>query len=211
MAGRRLRQADPHRGAADIGFPQQRVERDQQIEVKRIQIHEVNIYHIRLSIGRMRGRGAMIGESQSMEMPHERRSQQETGATDLCRFSQPRRDDLCGSSRRRRELGRDRAIFLVADIQGTRGDPERPDGPFPLVLRRAAADGRVQFHRRGRLCRGRGQRRQRHQGRAALRQPVLHGVADRARQDQGDQGILQLDAGRARARTVSARKETAAG
>jgi hypothetical protein len=46
MARRRLRQADPHRGAADIGFLQQRVERDQQIEVKRIQIHWMNIYHI---------------------------------------------------------------------------------------------------------------------------------------------------------------------
>ncbi len=45
VARRRLRQPDPHRGAADIGFPQQRVERDQQIEVKRIQIHAVNIYH----------------------------------------------------------------------------------------------------------------------------------------------------------------------
>ncbi|BBB97583.1 hypothetical protein BE61_30160 [Bradyrhizobium elkanii USDA 61] len=46
MAGRRLRQIEPHRGAADIGFAQQGVERDQQIEVKRIQIHRVNIYHI---------------------------------------------------------------------------------------------------------------------------------------------------------------------
>ena len=41
-----LRQANPHRGAADIGFQQQRVERDQQIQVERIQIHYVNIYHI---------------------------------------------------------------------------------------------------------------------------------------------------------------------
>ena len=31
-------------------------------------------------------------------------------------------------------------VFLVASIQGARGDPERPDGPFPLVLRRAAPD-----------------------------------------------------------------------
>ena len=46
VARRRLRQPDPHRRAADIGFPQQRVERDQQVEVKRIQIHQVNIYHI---------------------------------------------------------------------------------------------------------------------------------------------------------------------
>ena len=45
MACRRLRQPDPHRRAADAGFLQQRVERDQQIEVKRIQIHGVNIYH----------------------------------------------------------------------------------------------------------------------------------------------------------------------
>src|ERR1043165_9503153 len=46
MAGRRLRQPHPHRGPADIALQQQRVERDQQIEVKRIQIHMVNIYHI---------------------------------------------------------------------------------------------------------------------------------------------------------------------
>jgi hypothetical protein len=45
MARRRLRQADPHRRAADTGFQEQRVERYQQIEVKRIQIHEANIYH----------------------------------------------------------------------------------------------------------------------------------------------------------------------
>ena len=45
VAGGRLRQPDPHRGAADAGFPQQRLERDQQIEVKRIQIHKMNIYH----------------------------------------------------------------------------------------------------------------------------------------------------------------------
>ena len=42
------------------------------------------------------------------------------------------------------------------EFKGKRCDPERPDGPFPLVLRRAAAHGGVQFHRRGRLCRGRG-------------------------------------------------------
>ena len=35
MARGRLRQPDPHRGAADIGFQQQRVERDQQIEIER--------------------------------------------------------------------------------------------------------------------------------------------------------------------------------
>jgi hypothetical protein len=46
MARRRLRQADPHRRAADACFPQQGVERDQEIEVKRIQIHRVNGYHI---------------------------------------------------------------------------------------------------------------------------------------------------------------------
>ena len=45
--------------------------------------------------------------------------------------------------------------------------------------------------------RGRSARRQRDQGGPALRQPVLHGVADRERQDQGDQGILRLRAGRA--------------
>jgi len=46
VARRRLRQADPHRGTADIGFAQQRVQRHQKIEVKRIQIHTVNIYHM---------------------------------------------------------------------------------------------------------------------------------------------------------------------
>ena len=35
-----------------------------------------------------------------------------------------------------------------------------------------------------------------------LRQSILHGLADRERQDQGDQGILRLRAGRARARAV---------
>ena len=35
MAGGRLRQPDPHRRPADIGFPQQRVERHQQIEIER--------------------------------------------------------------------------------------------------------------------------------------------------------------------------------
>ena len=34
MARGRLRQPDPHRGAADTGFQQQRVERDQQIEIE---------------------------------------------------------------------------------------------------------------------------------------------------------------------------------
>jgi hypothetical protein len=46
VARRRLRQADPHRRAADARFLEQRVQRDQQIEVKRIQIHETNKYHI---------------------------------------------------------------------------------------------------------------------------------------------------------------------
>jgi hypothetical protein len=46
VAGRRLRQMQPHRGAADTSFPQEGVERDQEVEVKRIQIHQVNIYHI---------------------------------------------------------------------------------------------------------------------------------------------------------------------
>jgi hypothetical protein len=45
MAGGRLRKADPHRCAAHIGFEQQSVKSHQQIEVKRIQIHEANIYH----------------------------------------------------------------------------------------------------------------------------------------------------------------------
>ena len=53
------------------------------------------------------------------------------------------------------KLGRDRAIFMVARVQGRGCDPERPDGPFPLVLRRAAEDAGVQLHRRRRLCRGR--------------------------------------------------------
>ena len=35
MACRRLRQADAHRRAADVGFDQQRIERHQQIEVER--------------------------------------------------------------------------------------------------------------------------------------------------------------------------------
>ena len=46
VAGGRLREADSHGGAAHIGFEQQRIERHQQIEIKRIQIHGVNIYHI---------------------------------------------------------------------------------------------------------------------------------------------------------------------
>ena len=46
VAGGWLREADPHGGAAHIGFQQQRIERHQQIEVNRIQIHGVNIYHI---------------------------------------------------------------------------------------------------------------------------------------------------------------------
>ena len=57
VARRRLRQADPHRGAADAGFPEQRVERDQQIEVKRIQIHEVNRYHIHYRLEECRSCG----------------------------------------------------------------------------------------------------------------------------------------------------------
>ena len=35
VARGRLRQADPHRGAADIGFQQQRVQRDQKVEIER--------------------------------------------------------------------------------------------------------------------------------------------------------------------------------
>ena len=38
---------------------------------------------------------------------------------------------------------------------------------------------------------------------SALRQSILHGVADRERQDQGDQGIWRLRFGRTRARAVS--------
>ena len=45
----------------------------------------------------------------------------------------------------------------------------------------------------------------------ALRQPVLHGVADRERQDQADQGILRLRAGRTRARAVSGRAQACGG
>ena len=40
-----------------------------------------------------------------------------------------------------------------------------------------------------------------------LRQPILHGLAHRGRQDQGDQGILRFRAGRARARAVPGRAE----
>ena len=43
--------------------------------------------------------------------------------------------------------------------------------------------------------------------RRPLRQPILHGLAHRGRQDQGDQGILQFRAGRARARAVPGRAE----
>jgi hypothetical protein len=39
VARGRLRQADPHGGAADIGFQQQRVKRNQQVQVERTQIH----------------------------------------------------------------------------------------------------------------------------------------------------------------------------
>ena len=46
VAGGRLGQADPHRRPADIGFPQQGIERHQQIEIERSQIHDVNIYHV---------------------------------------------------------------------------------------------------------------------------------------------------------------------
>ena len=42
-----------------------------------------------------------------------------------------------------------------------------------------------------------------------LRQPILHGLAHRERQDQGDQGILRFRAGRARARAVSGRAKAA--
>jgi hypothetical protein len=45
MARGRLRQVDPHRRAADARLLQQRVEGDQQIKVKRVQIHCTNIYH----------------------------------------------------------------------------------------------------------------------------------------------------------------------
>src|ERR1700729_2720738 len=46
MARRGLRQADPHRRAADASLLEQGVERDQQVEVKRIQIHEMNNSYI---------------------------------------------------------------------------------------------------------------------------------------------------------------------
>ena len=45
----------------------------------------------------------------------------------------------------------------------------------------------------------------------ALRQPILHGLPDRERQDQADQGILRLRAGRARARAVSGRAQACGG
>ena len=69
MAGGRLRQPDPHRGAADIGFAEQRVERDQQIEVKRIQIHKVNIYHTHYRLEEWRCARAMIRSIGSQEKP----------------------------------------------------------------------------------------------------------------------------------------------
>jgi hypothetical protein len=46
MARGRLRQSDPHGGAADIAFQQEGVERDKKVEVERSQIHLPNIYHI---------------------------------------------------------------------------------------------------------------------------------------------------------------------
>ncbi len=84
VARSRLRQPDPHRGAADTGFPQQRVERHQQVEVKRFQIHQVNIYHAILSIGRMACRCAMIGASiKWRRCHHDYSSQQATSAAGL--------------------------------------------------------------------------------------------------------------------------------
>ena len=84
VARRRLRQPDPHRRAADIGFPQQRVERDQQIEVKRIQIHQDEYISYSLSIGRMARRKAMIGDQPiNGETAMSAARQQETGATGL--------------------------------------------------------------------------------------------------------------------------------
>ncbi|MGX1414942.1 hypothetical protein AB7M43_005034 [Bradyrhizobium elkanii] len=62
VAGRRLRQIEPHRGAADIGFAQQGVERDQQIEVNRIQIHRVNIYHITYRLEECAARPQGLGQ-----------------------------------------------------------------------------------------------------------------------------------------------------
>src|SRR3954453_6884154 len=57
MTGRRLRQPDPQGGAADVGLAQQGVERGQEIEVERIQIHEANRYHIHYRFGEFRGGG----------------------------------------------------------------------------------------------------------------------------------------------------------
>jgi hypothetical protein len=35
VARGRLRQPDPHRGPADIGFQQQRIQRDEEVEIER--------------------------------------------------------------------------------------------------------------------------------------------------------------------------------
>jgi hypothetical protein len=45
MAHRRLRQPDARGGATHMGFGHQRIERDQEVEVERGQIHATNIDH----------------------------------------------------------------------------------------------------------------------------------------------------------------------
>jgi len=83
VARGRLRQADPHRGPADIGLKQERVKRDEQVQVERIQIHEVNIYHIHYRLEECRGRGHDRRPLHERRCRHERDSQQETDGRDF--------------------------------------------------------------------------------------------------------------------------------
>jgi hypothetical protein len=73
---RRLRQPDPHRRAADIGFLQQRVERDQQVESSEFKFIR-RIYIIFTIDWKNGGRKAMIGDQPIKgEAADERRRQQ---------------------------------------------------------------------------------------------------------------------------------------
>ena len=203
VAGGRLRQPDPHRRAADAGFPQQRVERDQEIEIERIQIHQVNIYHIHYRLeechaARDDRHGQSNGEAAMSAADNKKLVQQiyaDAASRSGTTFADNLADDACwivtGQYSWSHEFRGREAI-----LNGLMGHFRS----FFAVRPRTVA---LQFHRRRRLCRGRGAGRQRDQGRPALRQSVLHGVPDRERQDQGDQGILRLHAGRTRARAVS--------
>src|SRR5262249_36586830 len=56
VAHRRLGHADLARGAADAARADQRVERDEQVEVGRRDIHRIDIYHDNYRFDRWRGR-----------------------------------------------------------------------------------------------------------------------------------------------------------